>query len=196
MSIASQHLFMANQRPLPTAGEPRSFNIFGFSDIATASSHFAGDPGYKKSHPNALCVTSRPGSTLPEKCMMAYDEQTSGAGPCSYNKSYMINADEVGNQNIPSCDSVSDPKAICVPKGTTSVLCDPDQMKVGLNVGGGSFQLEPVYIAVPTSEYNQDVLNDFGTCKSPNPKAASDPHGYMKTTNFVGAQRNPYNRFF
>lgn len=195
LSCATNTRFAApsTNRPIPSANKPPSYSAFNSFALSTGTSHYVGDAQYKTQHPNALCVTSSPGSNLPEKCMMAFNEQTGGQSTCSYSKGYMVNADSVIGGKIPSCATTKDPKAVCIPANTTAVLCDPDTLQVGLNVGPnmgsqGNQQMVPQYIAVPTSEYTNDVLNSYGTCISPDPKATTDKFGYVKTSNFQHGQ--------
>jgi len=173
---------------LPTTTNPDAFSAHATSDTAVAASQFRGDPRLKQNHPNALCVTYTPTSSIAELCQMAYTEQTMGDNNCSYGRSYLVN---MMDSNLPvdgvikECHRVSNPLEVCVPRGAVAVACNPDQLSVGLNVGGGSMQLEPSYIAVPQSEMNL-LSEQYTSCYGPTPGQSSARYAYVKTSSQTG----------
>jgi hypothetical protein len=111
-----------------------------------------------------------------------------GDNDCSYNRSYLVSA---LNNNLPAdgvikeCHKVSDSNEVCVPKGTVALACSPDQLGVGLNVGGGNYQLEPSYIAVPKSQVNL-LSEQYTSCYAPHPGDHAQRYAYVKTSSQVG----------
>ena len=184
------NLLRSDARPLPTASMPRSFTAHNTSDIANASTHFAGDPQYAKQYPNAICVTSLPTANANELCTFAYSQQQNGDSPCSWKGSYLVSMD---NDKIPAggpleCGHPANgPDDVCLPKGTKAYPC---ALNDGVNVGGGNFSLTPSYIAIPASQADM-LLNGYGNCYSKHPSAGSKPYGYTKTSNFQVAFSNP-----
>lgn len=184
MSIAQ----LAHQiQSLPSNTRPGAFSAHASTATAVAASQFRGDATLKQSHPNSLCVTFVPSQSFGELCQAAYLQNTMGDNDCSYNKTYMVNAN---NSNIPhdgvikECQNVSDPTEVCVPKGTVAVACNPDMINVGLNVGGGNFQLEPSYIAAPKSVVDL-ITQKYDSCYAPHPSEHTQKYAYTKTSSQV-----------
>lgn len=181
MSLAAA---VHSTQSLPTATNPGAFSAHAASSTAVGASQFRGDANLKKTHPNSICVTYTPSSSIGELCQMAFTEQTMGDNNCSYGHSYLVN---MRDSRIPSdgvikeCHTVSNPNEVCVPRGTVAIACSPDQLSVGLNVGGANFQLEPSYIAVPKSEIN--ILSEqYASCYGPAPNNESKKYAYVKTS--------------
>jgi hypothetical protein len=177
-----------NTQSLPTATDPGAFSAHAYTAVSVAASQFKGDASLKQNHKNSICVTYTPAASIGELCQAAFVANTMGDNDCSYNNSYLISA---LNSNIPSdgkikeCHLVSDPNEVCVPRGTVALACSPDQLGVGLNVGGGNYQLEPSYIAVPKSEV--DLLTEkYMSCYAPHPGDHAQRYAYVKTSSQVG----------
>lgn len=183
MSLAAA---VHSTQSLPTNTRPGAFSAHATSGTAVGASQFRGDANLKQNHPNSLCVTYTPSSSIGELCQMAFTEQTMGDSDCSYGRSYLVN---MRDANLPSdgvikeCHTISNRNEVCVPKGTVAVACNPDQLSVGLNVGGGSMQLEPSYIAVPKSELNM-ISEQYTSCYSGNVNN-SGKYAYVKTSSHV-----------
>lgn len=179
----------ANARPTTVPGKPNPYFHTQHDDLSTGGAHFSGNPSYKVDHPNALCVTSRPGSILSEKCQAAFDAQQSGLTKCDWNGSHLVSvySDNLPSNNIPKqCSKTDDPNEICLPEGTIPLLC------MGQEEKSGQGSIAPSWIAVPRSEAIHDLV-DTG-CYSADPQRAKDPHAYVKTTNWQNPHSNPTKR--
>lgn len=172
---------------LPPTTQPGAFSAHAASATAVGASQFHGDAELKRNNPNALCVTYGSAASFGELCQNAYTQQTMGDNDCSYNQSYLI---PTTNSHIPSdgvireCGKTRNPQDVCVPKGTVAIACNPDQLNVGLNVGGGSFQLEPSYIAVPKSTVDL-IAEQYTSCYNPKPEDSGKKFAYVKTSAHV-----------
>ena len=179
-------------RVLPSATRPRAFTSQATTDVVNASTHFAGDAQYKKTHPNALCVTSAVTSNINELCTLAFLENQNGESVCAWRGNYVVSMD---NDNLPvngkikECSKTKDPNAVCVPDGTVAVPCGTD-INGGVNVGGGNYSMTPSWIAVPKSEA-QNLLNGYVGCYSPQDNDTNKRYAYTKTSNFQVAYSNP-----
>lgn len=166
----------------PAALTRGAFSAQNSTNIANAATQFAGDASYRNSHPNAICPTSQYSTNLGALCSLAFDQNTNGASTCSWNGAYLIPMDD---KNIPAdgkireCSETTDPKEVCTPKGTVALLCSPDE--IGLNVGGGKYQLNPSYIAVPKSLADQ-LAGHYGDCYSGDVPVESKSFSYVRTS--------------
>ena len=185
------NIVKSDARVLPAASMPRTFTAHNTSDIANASTHFAGDAKYKLSHPNALCVTSAVTSNLNELCTLAFDQNQNGQSVCAWRGNYVVSIDheKIPAGGIVECHKTKNKDDICVPTGTKAIVCGGTAG--GVNVGGGNYSMTPSYIAVPKSEVDI-LLNGYGNCYSGNPHNADKKYGYVKTSNFSVAYSNPY----
>ena len=176
-----------HSQSLPPTTQPGAFSAHAASATAVGASQFSGDAGLKRNHPNAICVTYGVSSSFGELCQNAYVQQTMGDSDCSYSRSYLV---PMTNSHIPSdgvireCGKTLGPKDVCVPKNTVAIACDPDKLHVGLNVGGGSFQLEPSYIAVPRSTVDF-IAEQYASCYKPKPEESGKKYAYVKTSSHV-----------
>jgi hypothetical protein len=172
---------------LPPTTQSGAFSAHAASATAVGASQFRGDAELKRNNPNAICVTYGTADSFGELCQNAYTQQTMGDNDCSYNQSYLV---PMTSSNIPSdgvireCGKSLNPRDVCVPKGTVAIGCNPDQMNVGLNVGGGSFQLEPSFIAVPKSTVNL-IAEQYASCYGPKLEDSNKKYAYVKTSAHV-----------
>jgi hypothetical protein len=179
-----------NMQSLPSSSRPGAFEAHASSATAVGASQFRGDASLKQDHKNALCVTYVPATSVGELCQAAFVQNTMGDSDCSYNRSYMVSTT---NRNLPAdgiikeCNKVTDPNEVCVPKGTVALACNPDQLGVGLNVGGGNYQMEPSYIAVPKSEIDY-IAQVYNSCYGPNPSDHQNRYAYVKTSSHVALE--------
>lgn len=187
MSLAMQ---VHHTQSLPTNTNPGAFSAHATSDTAVAASQFRGDANLKQTHPNSICVTYTASPSIGQLCQMAFTEQTMGDNDCSYSRSYLVNKNDANLPRdgvIKECHTVSNPNEVCVPRGTVAVACNPDQLSVGLNVGGGNYQLEPSYIAVPKSQMDL-ISSQYLSCYSGDPAISSKKYAYVKTSSHVALE--------
>ena len=173
----------------PTNLNPNAFDSHAYTATAVAASRFSGDANLKE---NALCVTYTPSNSVADLCQAAYTQQTSGDNNCPYSKSFLVNASD---KSIPRDGIIKEcgkhnANEVCVPPGTMALACNPDTIHAGLNVGGGNFQLEPSFIAVPKSEVML-IAENLNSCYGPHKQAAADQrYAYVKTSVHVGLNVN------
>ena len=145
---------------VPTNLIPTAFNAHAASATSVAATQFKGDANLKLTNHNALCVT-----------YIASDKSIPRDGVIK----------ECGKENSGE---------VCVPPGTIALACNPDMINSGVNVGGGNFQLEPSFIAVPQSEVKQ-IVEGMNSCYGPHPQSASQQrYAYVKTSIHVGLNDN------
>ena len=177
---------------VPTNLIPTAFDAHASSATSVAATRFKGDANLKLTNRNALCVTYIPSDSVAGLCQAAYTQHTVGDNNCSYSKSYLINA---SNKSIPSNGQIKEcgfenSGEVCVPSGTMALACNPDSIHAGINVGGGNFQLEPSFIAVPKSEVKK-IVEGMNSCYGPHPQSASQQrYAYVKTSVHVGLNDN------
>ena len=166
---------------VPTYLIPNAFDAHASTATAVAASRFKGDANLKS---NAICVTYTPANSVAELCQHAYVQNSIGDNNCSYSNSYFVNSSD---KRIPSdgvikeC-SKSSGNEVCVPDGTVALACNPDSINVGLNFGGGNFQLEPSFIAVPKSEVNH-IVENLNSCYGPHQQSSGQQRfAYVKTS--------------
>ena len=177
---------------VPTNLIPTAFNAHAASATSVAATQFKGDANLKLTNHNALCVTYIPSSSIGGLCQAAYTQNSIGDNNCSYSSSYFINASDKSIPRdgvIKECGKENSGE-VCVPPGTIALACNPDMINSGVNVGGGNFQLEPSFIAVPQSEVKQ-IVEGMNSCYGPHPQSASQQrYAYVKTSIHVGLNDN------
>ena len=169
-------------RHLSDKNNPYKFSTFDSTAIANIGANVLHNP--IQNNPNALCTTSGTGiRNVNSLCFQAFAENQSETSVCGFGSGtlgHLVSADDtrVPKNGIRECKN-SQPGEVCVQEGAVAMLCSPDQM--GLNVGGGNYQMNPSYIAVPKS--TADWLNGHNVgCNKPNPHVAASKYGYMKTS--------------
>lgn len=139
--------------------------------------------GYKH-YPNALKVTSQPGSILSAKCTAAYNMHKDGIS----NGKFMVSmySDNLQDHKPQLCSIVSDQTGVCLPPGTIALPC------MGQQVDGGKYNLAPSWIAVPKSEALYDVGDGgYRGCHGQKHHDPKDKFNYVKTSNF----QKPYSNY-
>ena len=178
-------LLQSSYQSVPNNLTQNAFDAHASTATAVAASRFRGDANLKKNNPHALCVTSRSTAvSVAELCQAAYVQNSIGDNDCSYNNSYFVNTSDkrIPRDGIIKECSRQNSDEVCTPQGTVAIACNPDLINVGLNVGGGSFQLEPSYIAVPKSEITH-IMQNFNNCNGPHQQSASQQrYAYVKTS--------------
>ena len=177
---------------LPPTTQSGAFSAHAASATAVGASQFSGDAGLRETNPNALCVTGGLASSYAELCQLAFIQQTMGDKDCSYNDTYLV---PMTDSNIPSdgvireCSQALNSKDVCIPVNTKLIACNPDSLNVGLNVGGGNFQLQPSYIAVPESTA-RFIAEKYASCYGPKIDDSEKKYAYVRTSSHVALKEN------
>lgn len=140
---------------------------YGFSNYAATAFGATEGSNSDSAFPNKLCVTSRPGALIAEKCKYAFQMQQDPVSKCGWEGSYLASIDNV---NLPqggpgTCINTSDvagagSNAVCCPKGSKAVYCDSEKFGIDTSLNPrqpGESGIVSSYICVPESEYLHDI---------------------------------------
>jgi hypothetical protein len=190
---ASHHPQVNHVTTLESKASANKFTAHASTAVATAAARAPGNPEVYSKYSNAFCPTSITTSPHPitqsDLCSMAFTIQNNGSDTCP--GTFFMSATRVpGNnpQNIKICGQSKNPNEPCLPPGQDLkiIACDPNVVN-NVNVGGlrgGSVQIEPAYIAVPSSIVDHLGERSMG-CYASQPIHPTDPShrvAYTKTT--------------
>lgn len=190
---ASHHPPVVYSTTLESKTSANKFTAQASTAVATAAVRAPGNPEVYSKFSNAFCPTSITTSPHPitqsDLCSMAFTIQNNGSENCS--GTFFMAASQVpGNnpKNIKVCGQSKNPNEPCLPPGQDLqvISCDPNLVN-NVNVGGlrgGSVQIEPAYIAVPSSIVAHLGERSIG-CYANQSVHPSDPShrvAYTKTT--------------